>query len=92
MHLYFLQEKAPQRGEVSKKLQEKTPQRGEVSKNILQEKAPQRGGVSEDLDNIEEVAIFDIEIGFLHQTTDFANLAIKLQRGLSGGMTLTILE
>ena len=31
-----------------------------------QEKTPQPGGVSEDLDDIEEIAIFDIEIGFLH--------------------------
>ena len=55
-------------------------------------KTPQRGGVSEDLDDIEEVATINIEIGFLHQTTDFANLAIKLQRGLGGGMTFTIFE
>ena len=62
------------------------------SRIFKQEKTPRWGGVSEDLDDIEEVAIFDIEIGFLHQTTDFTNLAIKPQRGLSGGMTFTILE
>ena len=62
------------------------------SRIFKQEKTPRRGGVSEDLDDIEEVAIFDIEIGFLHQTTDFAYFTIKSQRGLGGGMTFTILE
>lgn len=31
----------------------------------------------EELNDVEEVAIFDVEIGFLHQATDFANLTIK---------------
>ena len=36
------------------------------SRIFKQEKTPRWGGVSEDLDDIEEVAIFDIEIGFPH--------------------------
>mgnify|MGYP003098829865 CR=1 FL=1 len=62
------------------------------SRIFKQEKTPRRGGVSEDLDDIEEVAVFDIEIGFLHQTTDFANFTIKFQRSLSSRVTFAILE
>lgn len=62
------------------------------SRIFKQEKTPRRGGVSEDLDDIEEFATINIKIGFLHQATDFANLTIKSQRGLGGGMTFTILE
>ena len=46
----------------------------------------------EDLNNVEKIAAINIEIGFLHQTTDFANLTIKYRRGLGGSMTFTISE
>ena len=62
------------------------------SRIFKQEKTPRRCGVSEDLDDIEEFASINIKIGFLHQTTDFANLTIKSQRSLGGGMTFTIFE
>ena len=62
------------------------------SRIFKQEKTPRGAGFSEDLDDIEEFTTINIKIGFLHQTTDFAYLTIKSQRGLGGGMTFTIFE